>query len=86
MDETRCVKRRITSENEETRDALLTKLAQWMISCRAVYRDTQLQAEFFLSRVYDSANEVFVYRRILNHYMGVDIVLVNLFGNVRFKI
>lgn len=84
IDETECARRRISFQNDRARLQTLGKPAyvEWMISCKPKQYYASYQAEYFLSRVYDSNTEVFVYRRNDDS----EIILENLFGNVRFRV
>jgi hypothetical protein len=83
IDETECFKRKISFNDERVKLEAGEKLhEEWMISCRLEKHSPGFRGEYFLSRVYNSVNEVFAYKVDENS----DVVVENLFGNVRFRI
>jgi hypothetical protein len=84
IDRARCVKRTIAFRDANARKKAGKKLYQeWTIGCRPNEYYADFQAEYYVSRVYNSDTKVFVYRR-----SGSDstVVIENLFENVRFFI
>ena len=83
IDRKACIKKEISFEDEKVRSKVAEKqYEEWMISCRPEEYYVSYQTEYFLSRVYDSTTEVFVYRQ------GRDskLFLENRFEDVRFTI
>ena len=82
IDQVGCTKRKISFRDSQISSELGEEMyEEWMIGCKPSEYYASHQSEYFLSRVYKSMNEVFVYRRDVD-----SIVLENLFGNVRFRI
>lgn len=78
-----CTLKEIWFQDDRVRSETLGKVyEEWMISCQPEERYASFQAEYFISRVYNSTNEVFVYRWTQDS----KIVVENKFGDVRFKI
>jgi hypothetical protein len=83
IDETECAMNEITFQDDEVMaEAPERYYEEWMIGCRPDQYYASYQAEYFVSRVYDSFNKVFVYRRAPDS----KIVIENMFGDVRFNV
>lgn len=83
IDDFKCTKIEISFQNELVKSKTNGKqYDEWTIGCRPEQRYASFQSEYFLSRVYNSDDQVFVYRR----GQGSEYVVEALFGGVRFKI
>ena len=84
VDMKKCTKMEISFRDEHVKSDAADKgvLEEWVISCRVAGFEDGFVGEYFLSRVYNSDDEVFAYR------LGEDskLVVENHFGNVRFVI
>lgn len=79
-----CVKKKISFQDDQVKlEVGENDYKEWMMTCRPAQFYASFQAEYYLSRVYNSDSEVFVYRRKKD---SDKVVLENRFGNVRFKI
>jgi hypothetical protein len=84
VDETKCSKKEISFEDDQVKlETAGKRYEEWMISCRLKKYSDGFRGEYFLSRVYHSDDEVFVYRASEDES---HILLETLFGDVRFRI
>lgn len=81
-----CTKRVISFRDIRASEHTVGELyEEWMIGCKTERYYASFQAEYFISRGYNSEDEVFVYRWE-DPENSSRIVMEYLFGNVRFKV
>jgi len=83
VEKTDCKKRRISFQDEKIKAETDGKFyKEWTISCRPKLYYATYQEVYFLSRVYNSINEICLYR----WGGGSKMIIENRFRNVRFRI
>ena len=79
----RCIRILVSFQDDRIKlEANGMRYTEWVIGCKPDFYYAEFQGTYFLSRSYHSNTEVFAFRQ------GEDsnIVIENLFGNMRFKL